>query len=190
MQLAYLQSLRDHQAAAPPRGGGEGMSDEDLRAVMEMSLRELELAQLTSQHEELPMAQPAATSAHGPEAILAHGARGSGGQRLGGAEGVLDRMRDMNRQYVQHRMSMWGVPDAQRDEAARRLLEQVCMFVSVRGVVSVWGVEGVRGMLELLRVLEACWSWSSLYALARAHAFGVGPVCMHLLVRMLLDWTV
>jgi hypothetical protein len=181
MQLAYLQSLRDHQAAPPPGGGeGEGMSDEDLRAVMEMGLRELELAQLTSQHEEPPMAQPAATSAHGPEAILAHGARGSGGQRLGGAEGVLDRMRDMNRQYVQHRMSMWrmhggGVPDVQRDEAARRLLEQVCMFVSVGGV------EGVRGMLELVLFVCSCWcacfwSRSSLRALARAHAAGLDSV--------------
>jgi hypothetical protein len=113
------------------------MSDEDLRAVMEMSLRELELAQLASQHEEPSMAQSALTSAHGPEAILAHG-----GRRLGGAEGVRDRIRDMNRQYVQHRMSMWRVPDGQRDEAARRLLEQVCKFVSVGGV------QGAKGMLE------------------------------------------
>jgi hypothetical protein len=96
----------------PDAGGsfGIGMSDEDLRALMRMNLRELEEANRDQwqearrlhleqgAHRRAPLAQHAPHVQSAPFAVAAGG--GQGGAPLGGMVG---------RRLVRQRLALWGV---------------------------------------------------------------------------------
>lgn len=76
------------------------MTDDDLRAIMRLSLQELEEGDHVH-----PLAQPAP---HAPSSVSGFAVPvvgGEGGQRLGG--------QTRGARLVQQRMAMWGVPDDQ-----------------------------------------------------------------------------
>ena len=106
------QSVRE-DGGAGSRGdlGGEvplarpyNMTDDDLRAIMRLSLQELEDERVPRPRVH-PLAQPAP---HDPASVSGFAvpvAGGEGGQRLGGQR--------PGARLVRQRMAMWGVPDDQ-----------------------------------------------------------------------------